>query len=106
MWADLFLIAPATANTIAKFANGICEDLLAAVYLSARCPVFIAPAMDLDMYRHKSTTDNIKTLQSFGNMIIDADHGELASGLIGEGRMAEPDQIVEIVANIFSENQR
>ena len=105
LWADLYLIAPATANTIAKFANGICEDLLAAVYLSARCPVFIAPAMDLDMYRHKSTTDNIKTLQGFGNWIIDADHGELASGLIGEGRMAEPEQIVQIVDDFFSQNQ-
>jgi phosphopantothenoylcysteine decarboxylase/phosphopantothenate--cysteine ligase len=106
LWADLYLIAPATANTIAKFANGICEDLLAAVYLSARCPVFIAPAMDLDMYRHKSTIDNIKALLGFGNKIIDADHGELASGLVGEGRMAEPEQIIQIVTDFFSENQR
>ena len=72
LWADVYLIAPATANTIAKFANGICEDLLAAVYLSARCPVFIAPAMDLDMYRHQATHDNIKILKNFENHIIDA----------------------------------
>lgn len=102
LWADLYIIAPATANTIAKFANGICEDLLAAVYLSARCPVFIAPAMDLDMYRHNSTTANISTLKSFGNRIIDADHGELASGLVGEGRMAEPDKIVQIIETFFA----
>ncbi len=105
LWADLYLIAPATANTIAKFANGICEDLLAAVYLSARCPVLIAPAMDLDMYRHKATTDNIETLKGFGNRIIDADHGELASGLVGEGRMAEPEQIVQIVHDFFATEQ-
>lgn len=101
LWADLYIIAPATANSIAKFANGICEDLLAAVYLSARCPVFIAPAMDLDMYRHNSTTHNITTLKNFGNRIIDADHGELASGLIGEGRMAEPEKIVQIIEDFF-----
>lgn len=101
LWADLYIIAPATANSIAKFANGICEDLLAAVYLSARCPVIIAPAMDLDMYRHDSTTKNINTLQKFGNSIIDADHGELASGLVGEGRMAEPEKIVEIISAFF-----
>lgn len=101
LWADLYIIAPATANSIAKFANGICEDLLAAVYLSARCPVFIAPAMDLDMYRHHSTTTNISTLKSFGNKIIDADHGELASGLVGEGRMAEPEKIVQIIEAFF-----
>lgn len=102
LWADLYIIAPATANSIAKFANGICEDLLAAVYLSARCPVFIAPAMDLDMYRHNSTTANISTLIGFGNRIIDADYGELASGLVGEGRMAEPDKIVQIIETFFA----
>ncbi len=104
LWADLYVIAPATANSIAKFANGICEDLLAAVYLSARCPVFIAPAMDLDMYHHKSTTSNISTLINFGNKIIDADHGELASGLVGEGRMAEPEKIVDIIGAYFETN--
>lgn len=101
LWADLYLIAPATANTLAKFANGICEDLLAAVYLSARCPIMIAPAMDLDMYHHPATTHNISTLRKFGNQIINAEHGELASGLIGEGRMAEPEQIVKIVKDFF-----
>lgn len=102
LWADLYIIAPATANSIAKFANGICEDLLAAVYLSARCPVFIAAAMDLDMYKHKATLKNISILKSFGNYLIEADHGELASGLIGEGRMAEPEKIVEIIRGYFS----
>ncbi|MDZ7605292.1 MAG: bifunctional phosphopantothenoylcysteine decarboxylase/phosphopantothenate--cysteine ligase CoaBC [Cyclobacteriaceae bacterium] len=101
LWADLYVIAPATANSIAKFANGICEDLLAAVYLSARCPVYIAPAMDVDMYHHPSTRNNIAILMNYGNSIIDAEHGELASGLIGEGRMAEPEEIVEILRNHF-----
>ena len=105
LWADAYLIAPATANTIAKFANGICEDLLAAVYLSARCPVFIAPAMDLDMYRHQATNKNIKILKNFGNTIIDAEHGELASGLVGEGRMAEPEQIVRLLITFFGVDQ-
>lgn len=105
LWSDLYIIAPATANSIAKFSNGICDNLLTAVYLSARCPVFIAPAMDLDMYRHKATTDNIATLKGFGNNIIDAEFGELASGLIGEGRMAEPEQIVQIIDEFFNTNQ-
>ena len=105
LWADLYIIAPATANSIAKFANGICEDLLAAVYLSARCPVFLAPAMDLDMYRHKATINNIATLKAFGNKIIDADNGELASGLVGEGRMAEPEEIVQIISEYFNTDQ-
>ncbi len=101
LWADLYVVAPATANSIAKFAHGICEDLLAAVYLSARCPVFVAPAMDLDMYHHQSTKDNIAKLKEYGNTIIDATHGELASGLVGEGRMAEPEQIIEIIRHFF-----
>ena len=105
LWADLYIIAPATANSIAKFSNGICEDLLAAVYLSARCPVYLAPAMDLDMYRHKATTGNIAILKGFGNHIIDAEHGELASGLVGEGRMAEPEQIIQIIINFFNSDQ-
>ncbi len=83
LWADLYIIAPATANTIAKLANGLCDNLLLAAYLSARCPVFVAPAMDLDMYAHPSTIANIKRIQSFGNQIIPAEEGELASGLIG-----------------------
>lgn len=101
LWADLYLIAPATANSIAKFANGICEDMLAAVYLSARCPVFIAPAMDVDMYQHPATRKNIQTLLGYGNRIIQADFGELASGLIGEGRMAEPEQILKLIQSHF-----
>lgn len=102
LWADLYVIAPATANSIAKFSNGICEDLLAAVYLSARCPVLMAPAMDLDMYQHPSTKKNIETLISHGNKIINADFGELASGLMGEGRMAEPEQIVEFITQFLN----
>jgi phosphopantothenoylcysteine decarboxylase/phosphopantothenate--cysteine ligase len=94
LWADVFIIAPATANSLAKCALGLCDNLLTAVYLSARCPVMFAPAMDLDMYRHPSTLANIDKLKSYGNIIIPATHGELASGLVGEGRMAEPEEIV------------
>jgi len=94
LWADLFLIAPASANTIAKMANGICDSLLLAVYLSARCPVYVAPAMDVDMLKHKATTDNLERIASFGNFIIDPADGELASGLTGEGRMEEPEKIL------------
>ncbi len=101
LWADLLLIAPATANTLAKFANGFCDNLLSAVYLSARCPVFVAPAMDLDMYVHPSVTNNIEKLIEYGNFIIDAEHGELASGLTGKGRLAEPEHIVEAVESFF-----
>ena len=105
LWADVYLIAPATANSMAKFANGICDDLLAAVYLSARCPVFLAPAMDLDMFQHPSTKNNIDTLLGNGNKIIDAGHGELASGLVGEGRMAEPDLIVNAIGEFLKEDK-
>lgn len=101
MWADAFIIAPATANTIAKMANGICDNILLASYLSSRCPVFFAPAMDLDMYKHKAVQNNINTLQSFGNILIDAGEGELASGLEGKGRMAEPEQILETLLAHF-----
>jgi len=94
LWADYMIIAPASANTLAKMANGICDNLLTAVYLSAKCPVFFAPAMDLDMWKHESTRENVAQLQSFGNTIIAPNNGELASGLFGEGRMAEPDEIV------------
>lgn len=94
LWADVMLIAPASANTIAKMANGICDNILLATYLSARCPVYIAPAMDLDMLKHASTQKNIHSIQAFGNTIIDPGTGELASGLFGEGRMAEPEEIV------------
>jgi len=102
LWADLFVIAPASANTIGKLANGICDNLLCAVYLSARCPVFIAPAMDLDMFGHSSTQQNLAKLKSYGNRLVDAEFGELASGLEGKGRMAEPEHIVEAVLNYFS----
>lgn len=94
LWADYMLIAPATANTLSKMANGTCDNLLLATYLSAKCPVYFAPAMDLDMYKHQSTLDNFKKLESFGNIIIPAEKGELASGLSGEGRLAEPENIV------------
>ncbi|MEY4538789.1 MAG: bifunctional phosphopantothenoylcysteine decarboxylase/phosphopantothenate--cysteine ligase CoaBC [Bacteroidota bacterium] len=105
LWADVILIAPATAHTLAKCANGICDDLLTAVYLSAKCPVMFAPAMDLDMYQHPSTVENLKKLQSFGNQLIKSNFGELASGLVGEGRMAEPEELVEILTKHFSENE-
>ncbi len=103
-WADLILIAPASANTLAKLANGFCDNLLNAVYLSAICPVFIAPAMDEDMWHHPSTKNNLKTLESFGNHIIPVGNGELASGLFGDGRMAEPDFILQLLANYCNSN--
>ena len=99
LWADLMLIAPATANTLSKMANGNCDNLLIATYLSAKCPVYFAPAMDLDMYKHPSTLDSFHILKSFGNVIIPAENGELASGLSGEGRMAEPENIVTFLEN-------
>ena len=94
LWADIMIIAPATANTLSKMANGNCNNLLIATYLSAKCPVYFAPAMDLDMYKHQSTIASFDALKSFGNTIIPAEIGELASGLSGEGRMAEPENIV------------
>ncbi len=94
LWADLMIIAPATANTLSKMANGTVDNLLIATYLSAKCPVYFAPAMDLDMYKHPSTLESFSLLQSFGNTMIPAESGELASGLSGEGRMAEPENIV------------
>ncbi|MDR2854490.1 MAG: bifunctional phosphopantothenoylcysteine decarboxylase/phosphopantothenate--cysteine ligase CoaBC [Prevotellaceae bacterium] len=103
MWADAYLIAPATANTIGKMANGIADNLLLTSYLSAKCPVFVAPAMDLDMYAHSTTQDNLKRLQSFGNQIIEATSGELASGLEGKGRMEEPEKIVQFLDDFFTE---
>jgi phosphopantothenoylcysteine decarboxylase/phosphopantothenate--cysteine ligase len=105
LWADVMIIAPASANTLARCAYGLCNNLLTAVYLSAKCPVFFAPAMDLDMYRHPSTLNNLKLLASFGNRIIQAQFGELASGLVGEGRMAEPEQIVSILHDFFAHGQ-
>ena len=97
LWADIMLIAPATANTLAKMTNGVCDNLLLATYLSAKCPVYFAPAMDLDMYQHPSTKTSIEKLTSFGNICIPATSGELASGLVGEGRLAEPEDIVAFI---------
>ena len=97
LWADIFVIAPATANTMAKMANGVCDNILLAAYLSAKCPVYFAPAMDLDMYMHQSTKSSFEKLESYGNKLIPAGIGELASGLVGEGRMAEPEDIVAFV---------
>jgi len=99
LWADYLVIAPATANTLAKMASGTCDNLLLATYLSAKCPVYIAPAMDLDMYKHTSTKENLNKLESFSNTIIPAESGELASGLLGEGRMAEPESILSFIEN-------
>lgn len=99
LWADLFVIAPATANTLSKMANGVCDNLLLATYLSAKCPVYFAPAMDLDMYKHPSTLKSFEKLTAFGNIMIPATSGELASGLVGEGRMAEPEDIVGFIEN-------
>lgn len=97
LWADLFIIAPATANTLGKMCQGICDNLLMATYLSAKCNVYFAPAMDLDMYQHPTTKANISILEGFGNKMIAAESGELASGLVGEGRMAEPERIFQFV---------
>ena len=101
LWADAVVVIPASAHTLARCANGLCDDLLSAVYLSAKCPVFFAPAMDLDMYRHPTTVENLRRLSSFGNHIIRAEHGELASGLSGEGRLAEPETIMEVLRAFF-----
>lgn len=100
-WADVMLIAPATANTLAKMATGGCDNLLLATYLSAKCPVFFAPAMDLDMYEHPTTLHNIDLLTSYGNHLIPSEHGELASGLVGKGRMAEPETIARALSEFF-----
>lgn len=105
LWADLYLIAPASANTIGKMAEGIADNLLLTTYLSAKCPVMVAPAMDLDMYKHPATQRNLKVLQSFGNIIIEPESGELASGLIGKGRMEEPERIVAFIADYFARQE-
>lgn len=107
LWADLLVIAPASANELAKMANGLCDNLLMAVYLSARCKVLFAPAMDLDMYRHPTTQANLVKLQSFGNIMVEPAVGELASGLVGQGRMAEPEELVKAISDFFlSENSK
>lgn len=102
LWADLFLVAPLSANTLSKFAQGGCDNLLTATYLSCRCPVMLAPAMDLDMYQHPSVRANLEKVASFGNIVLDAETGELASGLSGQGRMMEPEHILEQVVRFFN----
>ena len=104
LWADYMLIAPLSANTLSKMANGICDNLLTAVYLSAKCPVLVAPAMDLDMWRHRSTQDNLAKIKSYGNEVIAPNKGELASGLYGEGRLAEPEEIIAFLENKIKQN--
>lgn len=106
IWADLFVIAPATANTMAKMASGMADNLLLATYLAARCPVFVAPSMDEDMLKHPSTVINIETLRAFGNTILEPETGELASGLQGKGRMPEPEFIAGEIKNFFSKKKR
>jgi phosphopantothenoylcysteine decarboxylase/phosphopantothenate--cysteine ligase len=105
LWANLMLVAPATANTIGKMANGIADNLLLTTYLSARCPVFVAPSMDMDMLNHPSTIINIETLKAFGNYILEPVSGELASGLSGKGRMAEPEDIVNEIKDFFTKKK-
>lgn len=102
LWADAMVIAPASANTIGKMAHGICDNIMLATYLSARCPVFYAPAMDLDMWKHKAVSRNIELLNSYGNILIPVENGELASGLVGDGRMAEPEQIFDRLSAFFN----
>ena len=106
LWADIYLIAPATANTIAKMAHGIADNLLLTSYLSARSKIMVAPAMDLDMFKHQSTIENLKILEKRGNLIIEPSVGELASGLEGQGRMEEPENIVNYIRNYFSTNNK
>ncbi len=104
-WADVFLLAPVTATSMGKMANGIADNLLTATYLAAKCPVFFAPAMDVDMFNHPTTAKNIKSLNSFGNRLIEPESGELASGLCGEGRMQEPEKILEILKEFFQKKK-
>ena len=103
LWADIFVIVPATANTIAKMANGICDNLLLAVYLSAKCKVMVAPAMDLDMFVHPATQNNLQKIIGFGNIVLDSPKGELASGLVGNGRVEEPENILEYITDFFKQ---
>ncbi len=104
-WADVMLIAPCSANTLAKLANGLCDNLVCAVYLSATCPVLVAPAMDEDMWHHPTTKANLGKMRSYGNTVIPVAHGELASGLVGEGRMAEPEYIVDFVSGFLNNDK-
>ena len=105
LWADIMVVAPLTANSLAKLANGLCDNLLCATYLSAKCSVMIAPAMDLDMYLHPTTKSNLSKLSSYGNIIVDAEDGELASGLHGTGRMAEPEHLLEKIKSFFDQQK-
>jgi phosphopantothenoylcysteine decarboxylase/phosphopantothenate--cysteine ligase len=105
LWADAMIVAPCSANTLGKLANGLCDNIVVAVYLSARCPVFIAPAMDEDMWIHPSTRMNLEKVRSYGNLVIPAVHGELASGLVGEGRMAEPEDMVQTLTVFFGQDK-
>jgi len=105
LWGDLMLVAPCTATSLAKMANGIADTIITAVYLSAKCPIWFAPAMDRDMWKHPSTQENIRKLTSYGNKIIPVGEGELASGLVGAGRMAEPEDILAAVSGFFSAQQ-
>ena len=105
LWADVLLVAPCAANTLAKMVHGICDNLVIATYMSAKCPVFIAPAMDLDMYAHPSTKENLEKAERFGHHIIPAEFGELASGLEGQGRLAEPETILQKIEDFFTQNQ-
>lgn len=105
LWADAMVVAPCSANTLAKLANGLCDNIISAVYLSARCPVFIAPAMDEDMWLHPATANNLQRVQDYANLIIPVGHGELASGLVGPGRMAEPEEIVYYLIQHFTDDR-
>lgn len=105
LWADLMVVAPATASTLGKMANGIADNMLVTTYMSMRCPVIIAPAMDFDMFRHPANQKNIETLQSFGNIILEPGEGKLASGLEGKGRMKEPEAILEAAVNHFGKKK-
>ena len=103
LWADAMIVAPATANTLSKMASGMSDNMITAIYLSARCPVFFAPAMDLDMWKHPATMENVRRLQQYGHLLIPVEYGELASGLLGDGRMAEPQNIVNFVKQYFEQ---
>lgn len=106
LWADVMIIAPCTAGTLSKMVHGMCDNLVIATYMSAKCPVFIAPAMDLDMYAHPSTKRNLELAESFGHIIIPAENGELASGLVGQGRMSEPETIAKTIEDFFNSNTK
>jgi phosphopantothenoylcysteine decarboxylase/phosphopantothenate--cysteine ligase len=106
LWADVMVVAPCTANTLSKMVHGMCDNLAIATYMSAKCPVFIAPAMDLDMYVHPSTKKNLELAENFGHIIIPAENGELASGLIGQGRMSEPETIAKTIEEFFNSNNK